>query len=473
MPAEEKRYPVIVGVSDYETDEQIANLPYAKNDAIRLHEGLMKYGGFEADRSYLLVNDIDQDNIISPTRGNVFQRTKYVCETASENDLIFLFFAGHGAEISKNPYLLTADTMMDVLQQTAVKITDLNEMLEESKAKCIVRVFDSCRSPFAETRGTMGRMTKGLQDAMLKTGRGWGSFSSCSSGEVAHESGELEHGVFTYYLCEGIEGKASNEKGEVTFERLVDYVKTSVGKWSDQQSQKQTPHMQSDLSGRLVLSSVAQETQEVTVEVTNPLDVLRYGIEEHLARTAGDARNLSLTTEDEMNEVSKLTFGCLKSTLQESSLPSIIIGVSQTTHLRNCGREPTGAFNIDINERGLRGEFMNQDSAMNVSFSGREVIIPHTLLCVVVARFSFFYWIWYYHRYRKERVQGACSPNPESTKGFFTLKPNAARDGRKVENVIKELLKRSGEDIVKGAGQLGEYVESRIEPLRELGDIVE
>jgi hypothetical protein len=59
------------------------------------------------------------------------------------------------------------------------------------------------------------------------------------------------------------------------------------------------------------------------------------------------------------------------------------------------------------------------------------------------------------------------------TRGFFTLKPKAALDGRKVENVVKELLKRSCEDILKWADQLGGYVESRIKPLRELGEIIE
>jgi len=473
MPTEQKRYAVIVGVSDYETDEQIANLPCAKNDAIRVYEDLIKYGEFEADRSYLLVNDVDHDDVIGPSRGNVFQRMKYVCETASENDLIFFFFAGHGAEISRNPYLLTSDTMMDVLQQTAVKITDLNEMLEKSKARCIVRVFDSCRSPFAETRSIVGRMTKGLQDAMLKIGRGWASLSSCSSGEVAHESGELDHGVFTYYLCEGIEGKAANEKGEVTFERLVDYVKTSVGNWSDQQSQKQTPHMQSDLSGRLVLSSVSQHTEPVPVEVTNPLDVLRYGIEEHLATTAKDTRNLSVTTEEEMQRVSEITFRCLRNILQAFAHPALAIEIGEAMKLPAVRSNAIRVFNKDMIQRNLREEFKQHTSAVNISFSSSEVILPHTTLCVVVAQFSFFYWIWYRHHCRRQQLQGAFKPEPEVTKGLFTLKPKAALDGRKVENVIKELLKRSSEDILKWAEQLGGYVESRIEPLRKLGEIIE
>jgi hypothetical protein len=472
MPDKQKRYAVIVGVSDYNTDDQIAKIPYAKNDAIRLHQDLIKYGGFKKEQSYLLVNDVGRDDVISPTRGNLFKQIQYVCDSASDDDMIFFFFAGHGIEISKNPYLLTSDTMMDVLQQTAVKITELNELMEKSKAKCIIRIFDSCRSPFAETRGIVERMTMGLQDAMMKIGCGWASFSSCSSGEVAHESGELNHGIFTYYLCEGIEGKASNEKGEVTFERLVDYVKTSVGNWSDQQSQKQTPHLQSDLSGTLVLSSVIQRTQPIPSEITNPLDVLKYSVEQHLAKTTKETRNLSVTTENEMKEVSNLTLQCLNNILKGFSHPALTIEISEAKQLQYFGLSWV-LFNNDVNRNKLGEEFKGETTSINISFSSPEVVLPRTTLCVTVVRFSIFYWIWYSHLCNKEQLSGAFKPVPEMTKGFFTLKPKAARDGRKIENVIKELLKRSSEDILKWAEQLKVYVESRIKPLGELGDIIE
>jgi hypothetical protein len=472
MPDNFKRYAVIVGVSDYKSDEQITKLPFAKNDAVRLYEDLIKYGGFKEDQTYLLINDVGRNDVISPTRGEVFKRIQYVCDSASDNDMIFFFFAGHGIEISKNPYLLTSDTMMDVLQQTAIKITELNELMEKSKAKCIIRIFDSCRSPFGESRGITERMTIGLQDAMLKVGSGWASLSSCSSGEVAHESGELNHGIFSYYLCEGIEGKAANEKGEITFERLVDYVKTSVGNWIDQQSQKQTPHLQSDLSGTLILSLVTPTIKPIPSDITNPLDVLKYGVEQHLAKTTQETRNLSLTSANEMKEVSDLTFQCLNNIFKGFSHPALTIEISEARRIQ-YGTMIWLQFTKDIKENKLVEEYKPEATSIGISFTSPEIILPRTSLEIAVVRFSIFYWIWYVHICNKEQLSGAFKFDPEMTKGFFTLKPKAARDGRKIENVIKELLKRASEDILKWAEQLKAYAESRVKPLEGLSDIIE
>ena len=65
-------------------------------------------------------------------------------------------------------------------------------------------------------------MTDGLQNAIAYKAKGWATLSSCSSGEVAYETSDLEHGVFSNYLCEALEGRAALDDGIVTFEQLVD-----------------------------------------------------------------------------------------------------------------------------------------------------------------------------------------------------------------------------------------------------------
>jgi len=472
-----RRYAVVVGVTAYE-DEQIAPLQYAKNDAIRIADLLIQRGGFERQRVYLLVNGVAEGEQlpaegISPIRANLLQRLQYAAESTGEDDLLLLFFAGHGTEVSKSPYLLTADSKMDVLQHTAVRITDLNEMLEQSKARCVLRIFDACRSPFGEVRGAMGRMTDGLQQAMLKTAKGWASFSSCSSGEVAHESGELEHGIFSYYLCEGLEGKAANDSGEVPFERVVDYVKTSVGNWSDKQSQRQTPHVQSDLSGQLVLTTLARVPPRAPVESQNPLDVLRFGIDKYLSQTSDDTRNLTFTDEREWRQVLQLAESAIGQLVQDFSHPSLVIATRENTSLAGIGGLALQEFGGDLYRNKVKPDYREQMNVIQMSFSGSEVVIPRTTLTVGVARFSFFYWLWYLHECHDAQFPGGFSANPPFKKGFCTFKPRAALDGRKMENTVKELFKRTCEDILAWARQLGESVDARFTPLREGGKIVQ
>lgn len=214
------RYAIIVGVSEYE--DEISPLPNARNDAIRLRSILQEKAGFSPDRVYLLTNGVDDatdGRNDLPTRANILQKVQYVCSAIGPDDLVLLYFAGHGAEISKTPYLLASDTKMDVLHHTAVNVNDINKMLEGSKPKCVLRIFDACRAPFAEGRSTLGRMTPGFEEAVLKCASGWASFSACASGEVAHDYGEVRQGVFTFYLCEGLAGKAGAIKGTLLIYR--------------------------------------------------------------------------------------------------------------------------------------------------------------------------------------------------------------------------------------------------------------
>lgn len=316
-------------------------------------------------------------------------------------------------------------------------------------------------------------MTSALQQAMLKTANGWASFSSCSSGEVAHESGELGQGIFSHYFCEGLEGKASNETGQVTFDRLVDYVKTSVGNWSDEQSQRQTPHVQSDLSGMLVLSTVTRVPEAAPADLAHPLEVLRFGIDKRLSETAEDARNLTFTDDEECGSIFQLVERSVREMAQGFSHPSLVISVSEGGPLQEFGGRPRGEFNADVREKKVQREYKGPTHGVQVQFSSAEVVLPRTVLTVGVSRFSFFYWLWYLHECTQEQLQGSFTADPRFTKGFFTFKPRAALDGRKVEKAVNELLKRACDDILSWAEQLGKFVDTRLGPLREIGKIVE
>jgi len=472
-----KRYAVIIGVSKYE-DDGFPALPYAKNDAIRVARALVTVGGFKKEQVYLLVNDVSAPTTdfqyFAPTRSNVLEKLKIVADDASQDDLVLVFFAGHGVEASKNPYLLSCDTKMNVLAHTGVRVVeDMNDILGKSSAKTILRIFDSCRSPFGGTRTVMECMTKGFEDALMYHGSGWASFSSCSSGEVSYESSELEQGVFSYYVCEGLEGKAANENGVVTFDSLVNYVRISVDNWCGEQGRKQTPHMKQDLSGVVPLTVTKRAAPSATPSIDNPFDALQLAIDRHLAGTPPDARNLTFTDPQELESVAQTAQARIRELAESFQNPRVSLSLSERKSLRHLDAHAWNQLLASVGSRKLRQEFPNNTSAMRLEFTSTEVVIPNTSLVVALVRFSFFYWVWYYHVCIKDPFQDAFSPSPLSTSGFFTFKPKAAVDGRKLDAALRELFKRCSSDIVSWSGQLKEYVNSRIDPLRKLGDIIE
>ena len=259
------KYAIIVGVSKYD-DSSFTNLSYATRDAQKLADVLAKRSGIDPERIYLLSNTSSSEfteNNRTPTKPNILDVLKHVVQSADEESEIFFFFAGHGVEIGHTPYLLTTDTKQSVMDLTALKVQDLNTILENSRSRFVVRIFDACRSTFFGGRDAMPvEMSPNMENAFFHDGSGWATLSSCSSGERSWESDEFEQGVFSYFLCEALDGKAADKNGHVTLYAMADYVKKEVQGWCDRNLKTQTPHFEINISGVPVISWIPIDLEE-------------------------------------------------------------------------------------------------------------------------------------------------------------------------------------------------------------------
>jgi uncharacterized caspase-like protein len=155
-------------------------------------------------------------------------------------DLVLIYFAGHGAPEPARPqniYLLTSDSDPTALGTSAFPMWDIQTVLSRYiSAKRIIVFTDACHSGnisvnFA-TRG-VGVSEENLVNQYLtdlsKSKEGVVVFTASASGEVSQEFPEMAHGVFTYYLLEGMEGKADyNNDYTVTINELMRYVEEQV-----------------------------------------------------------------------------------------------------------------------------------------------------------------------------------------------------------------------------------------------------
>ena len=79
--------------------------------------------------------------------------------------------------------------------------------------------------------------------------------SASGPNEVSLELPELGHGVFTYYLLEGLRGKADrNGDGVVTVSELYEYVEEQVERKVREAGGRQRPIMKGEIEGALPLS---------------------------------------------------------------------------------------------------------------------------------------------------------------------------------------------------------------------------
>ncbi len=96
-----------------------------------------------------------------------------------------------------------------------------------------------------------------ISDAFLDRitiGKGKIILTASGANEVSEEDEKLEHGVFTYYLLEGLRGKADIDgDGLVTVDEAYRYVSKRV---PDATNQTQHPVKKGAVEGQLILSIV-------------------------------------------------------------------------------------------------------------------------------------------------------------------------------------------------------------------------
>lgn len=229
-----QRWAVIVGVSEY-GNPAIKNLAYADRDARAFAEFLKSPsgGGFEEDRVKMLLN---KDATLQNVKTALFN---FLRQTV-DKDLVIIYFAGHGAPEPANPnnnYLLCYDTDPNSLETTAFPMWDVNTALQRYiPSKRVVVFTDACHSGGISsdiaTRGmstTEDNMINQYLADLSKTKEGIIVFTASQAGEVSQELEKLGHGVFTYFLLQGMKGEADfNNDYTVTIGELMDFVEEKV-----------------------------------------------------------------------------------------------------------------------------------------------------------------------------------------------------------------------------------------------------
>lgn len=125
----------------------------------------------------------------------------------SENGLVVMSFSSHGFEEKGKAYVMPSDGRRRFVESTGVSLQSVKDTLRDSKANKKLLFLDACRETIgSETRGEE-RMKGSFQQA-LSAAEGFGVIASCSVGQLSWESQELEQGVFTHFLLEGIRGGA-------------------------------------------------------------------------------------------------------------------------------------------------------------------------------------------------------------------------------------------------------------------------
>ena len=80
---------------------------------------------------------------------------------------------------------------------------------------------------------------------------------STAPGEVSYEDDDLQHGVFSYFIRDGLSGKAASKAdGMITFDDLLNYVSGQMRTYGISERRVQKPYQLGDSTGDFLLAKL-------------------------------------------------------------------------------------------------------------------------------------------------------------------------------------------------------------------------
>lgn len=198
-------YVVVVGINKYR--DHSLDLSYSVKDA----ESIVSTLG-NKNTSYF--NNIYADDILDQgaTKEAIVNKFNDIAKTSKANDVLIVYFAGHGIAVNGEWYFLPHETTFHPDEQyyTGVGLAakQIESMIAKIPAEKILVMFDSCYSGsgikvFENLKKTQRHFSRSLSKS-----DGIVVLAATRKDQEALESAELGHGLFTYIVDKGMNGAA-------------------------------------------------------------------------------------------------------------------------------------------------------------------------------------------------------------------------------------------------------------------------
>jgi len=203
---------ILIGLENY---EYFAPAPYAENDADIMKEYFKNVLGINKVLVYKSkdVTGYFFDNTFDPVLGELQKAV-----VKGETD-VFVYYSGHGipSKEGNKVYLLPTDGRVEYISRQGYNINDLFNNLEALQARSITVFMDACFSGISRTSEAYDASNliamKGvkIKPEIVQPWLENSDFSLFTSSDFDQTSlgfDDAETGLFTYYLCVGLQGKA-------------------------------------------------------------------------------------------------------------------------------------------------------------------------------------------------------------------------------------------------------------------------
>ena len=274
MPAISSKWALLIGVDRYH--ESLGSLKFAGADCRALRETLVSGPlGFPEDQVLLLDDSAGPDR--TPTFANIHNTLATWLAAPKENDLVLVYFAGHGLPVGGEACLVPSDATLSTLHTLGIAVRHVQEVMERCKARRKMLVLDTCHSG----AGRDVVLMSGEMFDTLAQGQGIYTISSCGLNERSYEWDKVGHGVFSYFLMEALRGACpAAADGRLTADHVYEWVYDRVVKWAADKGYTQNPHRFTKGTGVLVLAETAPDYRAMAEEYRRQMEALQSRLSE-------------------------------------------------------------------------------------------------------------------------------------------------------------------------------------------------
>ena len=244
------RFALLIGVSDY-ASSSVPDVPQNAPCVEAIRKALIR-NGYPSDNIAVMT---DKDATVGKVRSFLGTRVPTI---VGENDMLLVYFAGHGAAVkttrSKSgdgteKYLLFADSHAGDLYGTALTMSELGRMFRRIRSNRLIFILDGCFTSAMKPRGrSAAKLDDDYIDRLVR--KGSIVLTASRANESALTSPAHGQGIFTYHLIEMLNGAGDlTRDGIITLDEGYRYIVDRVKESAERMEGSQRPTLKGELQG--------------------------------------------------------------------------------------------------------------------------------------------------------------------------------------------------------------------------------
>ncbi|MBX7112718.1 MAG: caspase family protein [Myxococcaceae bacterium] len=253
-----RRFALVVG-NDL-GGENTRPLLYARDDARKLYDIMVRLGGIQPADAMLLLNESADDVL---TALGELERRSRDAQRQGEQTGIFFYYSGHARDGALR------------LGGSRLALESLKARLAQAPADIRIAIFDACRSgALTRAKGVRRAPAFEVESDATRAAKGLVILTSSAADEDSQESDTIGGSYFSHHLASGLLGDADKSgDGRISLSEAYAYAyERTVADTAESSAGPQHPTFSFDLAGNgdLVLTDVAARREGIALAAAAP-----------------------------------------------------------------------------------------------------------------------------------------------------------------------------------------------------------